>query len=1109
MAGTYQLLIEKLDRFIRKFYINQLIRGLLYSIGLVAFCFLLFALAEHFFYFSKGVRKVLFFSFIGITGLALVQWVFLPLSRYFRLGKVISHEKAADIIGVHFEDVQDKLLNVLQLKRQSDNSPQQSLLLASIEQKTSEISPVPFQSAIDLRKNKKYLPYALPPLLILLGLLVGAPSLIKDSTSRIIKNNKDFERAAPFHFSLSNASLDVPQYEDFRLDVNVDGDVFPDQAFIDIKGFQYRMKKEGPNSYSYLFNNVQENQNFHFVAEGVSSNAFELNVLRKPNIVDLTTELDYPAYTGRRDETMENVGDMVVPQGTKIDWILQAIHTDDLDFILGSQESTEADRIGEENFTYTSRIYRNTPYTIRVGNATLPNADSVSYTIAVVPDVHPSLSVKQFIDSSDVALIYSVGDGSDDYGLTRLTFNYRITNEGKNKTDLVTQELTKPASKRINFDHVFDINTLELVPGDEVSYYYEIFDNDGVNGVKSTKSSIMSFNKPTVEEFEEKEDKNEDDIKKTLKAASKESEKIKNEFKSMREKMLQEKSVDWQMKKELEDLLSRQESLEDELEKAKQKFEENLENQQEFDQVSEETLEKQEKLQEMFEELADDETKELMEKIRELMEELKKEEALNMLEDMEISEDQLKMELDRLEELFEQLEFERDLKQQLEKLQELAKKELELSEESKKSEENTEQENQEIKEEQEKINEEFEEIKEEMEDLKERNDELPQPNEIEDPEEGMDEIQEDLDNAMEQMEQQQQQDAGESQQEAGEKMEQMAQDMQQQMEQSDMEQMEEDMAAMRQLLENLVALSFDQEDLIADLNKTNMSTPRYVDLVQDQYKLKDDFGLIEDSLQALSQRVFEIESFVLEKTAEVKTHLNDGIELLEDRKKGDASNHQQRTMKNVNDLALMFSESMDEMQQKMSGMMSGSQMCTKPGNSKGKGQKPSDKISEGQKSLNDQMKQMKEGMKEGKGSSKQFAQMAAKQAALRKALRDLQNAKQQQGKGGSKQLEEILEQMNNIETDLVNKKLTNEMIKRQEEILTRLLENEKAEREQEFEEKRESKSAENLERKLPPEVEAYIKEREAQIDPFRTVSPALRPYYKALVEQYYNSLKGN
>ena len=218
-------------------------------------------------------------------------------------------------------------------------------------------------------------------------------------------------------------------------------------------------------------------------------------------------------------------------------------------------------------------------------------------------------------------------------------------------------------------------------------------------------------------------------------------------------------------------------------------------------------------------------------------------------------------------------------------------------------------------------------------------------------------------------------------------------------------------------------------------------------------------------------------------------------------------------MKNVNDLALMFSESMSQMQQQMAGMMSGSQMCTKPGNQqgqkKGQGQVPSDKLSEGQKNLNGEMEKMREGMmKEGQGSSEQFARMAAKQAALRKALRDLQNAKQQQGKG-SKELENIIEEMDKIETDLVNKRLTNEMLKRQQEILTRLLEHEKAEREQEYDEERQSRTSEEVERQLPPEVEQYIKEREAQIDPFRTISPALRPYYKALVEQYYNSLKEN
>jgi len=323
------------------------------------------------------------------------------------------------------------------------------------------------------------------------------------------------------------------------------------------------------------------------------------------------------------------------------------------------------------------------------------------------------------------------------------------------------------------------------------------------------------------------------------------------------------------------------------------------------------------------------------------------------------------------------------------------------------------------------------------------------------------------------------------------------------------------MEALRQLLENLVGLSFDQEDLIEGLRKTKINTPKYVEGVQEQYKLKDDFKLIEDSLQELSKRVYQIESFVTEKVTEVKVNIRESIDNLEERRIPQANDHQQRSMQNVNDLALMLSEVMNQMQQQMSSMMSGSQMCNKPGKS-GQGKKgkvPMDKISQGQKSLNDQMKQMKEGLEKagkGKAQSKQFAKMAAKQAALRKALRDAKKEMQEQGQGkGAKELEGILDQMDKIEIDLVNKRLTNEMLKRQEQIMTRLLEAEKAQREREYDNKRKAESGQEKERKLPPSLEEYLKEREAEIDLYKSVSPALRPYYKILVEEYFNSLKNN
>ena len=83
------------------------------------------------------------------------------------------------------------------------------------------------------------------------------------------------------------------------------------------------------------------------------------------------------------------------------------------------------------------------------------------------------------------------------------------------------------------------------------------------------------------------------------------------------------------------------------------------------------------------------------------------------------------------------------------------------------------------------------------------------------------------------------------------------------------------------------------------------------------------------------------------------------------------------------------------------------------------------------------------------------------------------------------------------------------MMKRQQEILTRLLEHEKAERQQEYDEKRKSEQASQQERRMPPSLEEYIKKREAEIDMYKAVSPSLKPYYKTLVDEYFKSLKSS
>jgi len=1103
---NYQVLIEKLDRFTRKFYMNQLIRGALYSVGLILAAFILMNLLEHQFFFGKAGRKTLFFSFVGISALALTYWVFMPLLHYFRLGKVISHERAAEIVGEHFTDVKDKLLNILQLKKQADTNPDAALVFAGINQKTAEINPVPFRSAINLGQNKKYLRYALPPLLLLLVLLFAAPSIIKDSTKRLINNNTEFKKAALFSFSIDKEDLTVIQFEDYLLEVKTEGQVVPNEVFVNIDNYHYRLNKEESGTFTYKFSNVQKDMDFTVFSSGIESKAYQLNVLKKPNILGFEVKLDYPAYTGRRDESISNIGDMVVPRGTNIDWVFNSANTDDIQIgFSGKKKPIATNRFSDELFTYKKKAMQDESYKVYVSNNDLPNADSVAYTISVVPDLHPTIAVEEFKDSTDNKLLFFVGDAADDYGLMSLSFNYRLKKQKSGQGELNTLKMRQPEGRQTQYDHTWDLTELELNPGDELTYYFEVFDNDAVMGSKSARTNVMTFAMPTVKEIEEKTEKNNEEIKKDLEEAIKENKKIREDMKELREKILQEKDMDWQTRKELEKLLERQREMEQQMQEAKEKFEENMKNQDEFEKPSEELLEKQEKVQELFEEVMDDEMKELMKQIEELLQELEKDEALEKMEEMEMSDEEMEMEMDRMLELLKQLEVEAEMEKAIEKLEELAEKQEELSEETEKEEKSQE----ELEKEQEEINEAFKEIQEDIEEAKKKNEELERPNDLGDQEEEMEDIEEDLDESQEQLEQQENQKASESQKKAAQKMKDMAAGMQQQMQSGEMEQMEEDMESLRQLLENLLAMSFDQEELIDEIGDANINTPHYVELVQGQYKLKDDFKLIEDSLQALSKRVFQIESFVTEKVTEIKSNMKDGLEELEERHKPQAATHQQYTMKNVNDLALMLSEVMNQMQQQMANSMPGNQMCNKPGGKGGKkpGKVPGDKMSKGQGELNKDMKEMMEGLKKGKGgSSKEFAQMAARQAAMQKALRDLQQKKQEQGKG-SEELQQIIDEMNRVETDLVNKKLTNEMMKRQEEILSRLLKAEKAEREREYDEKRKAETASQKERKMPPSLEEYIKKREAEIEMYKAVSPSLKPYYKHLVEEYFKSLK--
>ncbi len=196
MSKDLEIVKQKLKGFIRKYYKNQIIRGLLISATILLIELLTVDLIEYYFWSNSLTRTIIFYSFLSISGFVLINYIVIPVIKLFKIGTTLNNKEAAKIIGMHFPEVNDKLLNTLQLEeylKRDNNNSEMDLLLASVNQKAAKLSPLPFKRAIDFKKNLVYLKYLIPPVLIILIVLIITPSFITDPSKRLINHSIEFE----------------------------------------------------------------------------------------------------------------------------------------------------------------------------------------------------------------------------------------------------------------------------------------------------------------------------------------------------------------------------------------------------------------------------------------------------------------------------------------------------------------------------------------------------------------------------------------------------------------------------------------------------------------------------------------------------------------------------------------------------------------------------------------------------------------------------------------------------------------------------------------------------------------------------------------------------
>lgn len=1123
--AAQQALIDKIEGFARKFYLNRLLQGVLIGAALWIVFFLLLNALEYFSWFSSKVRFVLLLLLVLGSAFVVVFYFLIPLFNLLRYRKKMSIEQASLLIGKFFPDIQDKLLNTVQLSQAYTGDTSNELLLATIEQRTQQLSPIRFSDAVDLRSNRKYLWIFLALLLLLLALVFFLPRFAVQPTQRILNYEQHFDKPLPFSVLLSADDLEINQGADLTYSIHVEGSHIPDAFYVKSSLGQQVFSKVSVNDYSYVFKNVYHDLSFQVIGGDYVSKPIHLKVHPNPVLLSYQCKVDYPNYIHRATETFEGKTRLLVPQGSLLSFNF-SLRDADSAFIVRDSVLTPLSLLdGRADYSMTASASTALDFYCR--NRWSDKFDPIKFSVDVLPDAYPDIRVESFDEALSTQVYYS-GLIADDYGFSKLTFNCLIKQP-------VERTIVFPVAfdrnqTRTSFFYHFNMDSLGVLPGQNLEVFFEVWDNDGFHGPKSKCSETFSYYKPSKAALDSVAEQTENDIMDRMAERSDEANKLKDDIEKMLQELTSKKELDWSDKEKIKELLEKQSEIEEEWNKLQDEQQKLSDFMKENEIANEDLLKKQKMINELFDELIPEDLKKMMEEIEKLLDEMPRDKLQQMLQDMK--QDNMKMQdlLDRNLSLLEQLRMEKDLNDLMDKLNELGEKLEKNSEETTSAEE---------------AKKSFDEMMQKLDSLIDKNKTLSDPFSVQKDEELQQQIDKDLEEAAseekdegqkepsegqqdpeadqdsgneqesgdeqnaesgDQLQQQQQQSGKSSQkkQSAGKKMQQMASSMMMQMNASGEEQLAEDAHLVRILLENVVRSSHQEEALMSAIGRMRNDDPSIVDKIVRQKEIADNFDMVKDSLKAMGLRQPMIKNYIFDELEVIEVQTDNALKHLNDLYLSIAVANQQTALQSMNNLALMLAESLEEMENSMQG-------AGKPSRSKpksGQQNQSMKNMQDLQKQLGEQLKQMQQQMNQNnsqlsKQLSEELARMAAEQEMIRQGMQQMLDEMKKNGQVGDDGLNQIMKDMERLEEDIVNKRITNQTLERNRQILSRMLESEKAQQKRDQDEKRKSNEfkGSKFDRSID---ELFYEQTLKKNQEFLKQNPILyQPYYKAKINEYY------
>lgn len=1002
-----------LNRYIRRWHGVELGKALLKWLILMILSLVALLSLEWQLYLDSSIKTYLFWGELVLLSGSFLLWAGRHLAALSLGYGRLSYVQAAKLIAKDDLLLGDRILNALELEDQGNAG----LIAAAIKQKVESLRSTAWTKLVSL-KDFKRIAYGSLAIVLLNGLLVLIPETrvaLLGGGSRLLAYEESFQPAAPFSFYVEEESLRVKRGEDIEIEIQVSGKQIPQELQATVGNKIYRPKKTGRENWILPLKAVQETVVLQLEAGGFRSKEYQVRVMANPQIEELIFEVVAPSYTawGRKDTAYNPV--LALPEGSKVKW---RILGQDLD-----SARLSAEQALKQNFSLRSNLR----YQVDLFSGGGMKPAVLQGAFRLVPDRHPNIQVE--IDSADrregrwqISL-----ELNDDYGISRLE-RFLVVDQ-----DTVIESL--PVSSQ---EDVVEVMKL----GKEAKLWYQVWDNDAVNGAKRSRSEVVFLKR-----LERSEVKQQEEAARNAQQAS--SKALQKERKNLESRLEELKSKGGKLK--FEDKQKLQEQLR-QLEQKKQEREKKEVSLKRSREEDKQATKEEELIKEIQELLAKNENKELRKKLEEL-----KKENQRRLRDEELDQKRL-----------EDLLFQRDLLKLKDEYQQL-QKELEEGQT-------------------EDAQEKAQELGEELKDLQEKDNMLRSKYE-----ESLAEKQEELEQEAQKSEQSdnESQESKEAQENAAQKAGEMSEELQSLMMEMQEQSMSQSMQSLRRILENLQVLSNGNEEQGLLSTKVEVGDPIQKDMLLTQAKLSKGLGVVKDSLLLLAERTPMLGKKIFVLVDEMEDALWSAQDHIQEQRFAKANDRYLTSMMKANELSLFLDEVKNNMMQMMAQQKPGNQNCQKPGQGKPKPGQQAKKLSDMAKQAAEKGSGKKEGKTgENQGSrglnGQEMAQLLKEQEQLREALKEA-GKEGAQGLPGEDELDEL--------EDALLEQNFREYLERLADIESRLLESEKAELKQDQDEKREAEQGGFKGMREGSPREETLKDLNQMRDRVRRAELRLNPFY--------------